>query len=63
MKLKYKIFILFSVNSLLILVLTGVALYLFLYRNFDEYINTVELNKLRFKKIYQKDNGRIINGK
>jgi len=62
MKFKYKFFILFALNSFLIIVLMGVALYLFLYRNFDEYINKVELNKLNhfvsaLKKVYQNDKG------
>jgi hypothetical protein len=46
MKLKNKFFMLFAFNALLILLLMAIVLYLFLYRNFWEYVNIVELNKL-----------------
>jgi len=46
MKLKNKFFMLFAFNAFLILLLMAIVLYLFLYRNFWEYVNIVELNKL-----------------
>ncbi|ETR69745.1 MAG: two-component system, OmpR family, sensor histidine kinase BaeS [Candidatus Magnetoglobus multicellularis str. Araruama] len=46
MRIKTKFFFLFIINDILILCFMAIVLYIFLYRNFREYINIVELNKL-----------------
>jgi len=61
MKLQNKFFMLFAFNAVLILLLMAIVLYLFLYRNFWEYVNIVELNKLdplafALEEIYEIDN-------
>ena len=61
MKLQNKFFVLFAANALLILLLMAIVLYFFLYRNFWEYVNSVELKKLdplisALEEIYKIDN-------
>jgi hypothetical protein len=61
MILQNKFFVLFAANALLIILLMAIVLYFFLYHNFWEYVNSVELKKLDplifdLEEIYKIDN-------